>query len=151
MPWKRAREMLVVPISTDLYGYNCWYRMGNWIGQNIEMLSEYIDVICPMYYPSHFPLDFLSKLSYLDRAKVIYHDGTDRAYFNTRYRSLIRPYVQAFLLGRELEIYKETYPEYMKKQMEGLALSTGSGFTLWNQLNRYYMVTDEFKKLLVKK
>ncbi|MEW5815068.1 MAG: putative glycoside hydrolase, partial [Spirochaetota bacterium] len=40
---KMARENISIPISSDLYGFNSWFRMGNWIGQSIEIVSFYAD------------------------------------------------------------------------------------------------------------
>jgi hypothetical protein len=137
-----AREKIFIPISTDLYGFNSWYRMGNWIGQNIEMLADYVDVISPMYYPSHFPASFLDNLEYLERAKYIYSEGTRRARIITENRSLIRPYVQAFLIGKELKMEYEEYTSYLDLQIEGVIEADGSGYTMWNNSNRYYMVAD---------
>ena len=137
-----AREKVFIPISTDLYGFNSWYRMGNWIGQNIEMLADYVDVISPMYYPSHFPSSFLKDMEYLDRAKYIYSEGTRRAQIITENRSLIRPYVQAFLIGKELKMEYEEYTSYLDVQIEGIEAAGGSGYTMWNNSNRYYMVRD---------
>ena len=74
-----ARERLEVPISTDLFGFNSWYRAGNFIGQDIDVLSEYADVISPMFYPSHFPGHFMSDRSYTERAYAIYETGVRRA------------------------------------------------------------------------
>lgn len=137
-----AREKVFIPISTDLYGFNSWYRMGNWIGQNIEMLADYVDVISPMFYPSHFPGSFMSNLEYLERAKFIYSEGTRRARIITENRSLIRPYVQAFLIGKELKMEYEEYTSYLDLQIEGLNEAGGSGYTMWNNSNKYYMVRD---------
>ncbi len=137
-----AREKIFIPISTDLYGFNSWYRMGNWIGQNIEMLADYVDVISPMYYPSHFPSSFLSDMEYLERAKYIYSEGTRRAGIITKNRALIRPYVQAFLIGKELNMEYEEYTRYLEVQIEGVKEAGGSGYTMWNNSNRYYMVAD---------
>ena len=137
-----AREKIFIPISTDLYGFNSWYRMGNWIGQNIEMLADYVDVISPMYYPSHFPASFLSDMEYLERAKYIYSEGTRRAGIITKNRALIRPYVQAFLIGEELNMEYEEYTRYLEVQIEGVNEAGGSGYTMWNNSNRYYMVAD---------
>ena len=137
-----AREKIFIPISTDLYGFNSWYRMGNWIGQNIEMLADYVDVISPMYYPSHFPSSFLSDMEYLERAKYIYNEGTRRAGIITKNRALIRPYVQAFLIGKELNMEYEEYTRYLEVQIEGVNEAGGSGYTMWNNSNRYYMVAD---------
>lgn len=143
-----AREHVRVPISTDLFGFNSWYRSGNWIGQNIDVLSEYVDVISPMYYPSHFPDHFLSDRSYLERAYVIYERGVRRARRLARGRSYIRPYVQAFLIGGELNMDEEEYGRYLTLQLEGNRTAGAAGFTLWNASNRYYMVTEPLRPYL---
>ena len=137
-----ARERLEVPISTDLFGFNSWYRAGNFIGQDIDVLSEYADVISPMFYPSHFPDHFLSDRSYTERAYAIYEAGVRRAQRMVRGRAHIRPYVQAFLIGRELRMEEEEYSRYLTRQLDGNRAAAGSGFTLWNASNRYYMVTE---------
>ena len=143
---KIARERITIPISTDLYGFNSWYKMGNWIGQSIEVISHYVDVICPMFYPSHFPRSFMEKSPYLERAEQIYREGSDRAAVIVEGRSVIRPYIQAFLIGGELKFEKPTYTNYLIKQIEGTHASQASGFTLWNNSNRYYMVTIPLNK-----
>lgn len=139
---KMVREEIQVPISTDLYGFNSWYRMGNWIGQNIELVSRYVDAICPMYYPSHFPRQFMQELPYLERAEQIYREGSARSAAIARGRSVIRPYVQAFLLPFEYYMEEPEYSEYLIRQLKGTLESPASGFTLWNNTNRYYMVTS---------
>lgn len=143
-----AREQVRVPVSTDLFGFNSWYRSGNWIGQNIEILSEYVDVISPMFYPSHFPNDFLGDRSYLERAHDIYETGVRRARHLVQGRSYIRPYVQAFLIGGERRMEEEEYGRYLTLQLEGNRTAGGTGFTLWNASNRYYMVTEPLRPYL---
>ena len=141
-----VREQLTIPISTDLYGFNSWYRMGNWIGQNIELVSHYVDVICPMFYPSHFPRQFRKDLAYLDRAEWIYREGSMRSARIAQGRSIIRPYVQAFLLPFEFYMEEPEYTEYLQRQLKGTDESPASGFTLWNNTNRYYMVKEPLNK-----
>ncbi len=143
-----ARESIHIPISTDLYGFNSWHRMGNWIGQSIEMLADYVDVICPMFYPSHFPGEFIDNMTYLERAKQIYREGTTRAASIVGSRSIIRPYVQAFLIGGELKMSDSEYSSYLVNQIEGTLEAPSSGFTLWNASNRYYMVKVPLKTFL---
>ena len=140
--FRLVRERVHIPISTDLYGFNSYYRMGNWIGQNIEMLADYVDVICPMYYPSHFPRNFMKNTPYLDRAEDIYYEGTLRAAEIVSGRSLIRPYVQAFLLPAEYYMEEDVYQEYLLKQLRGCRDADSSGWTLWNMSNNYYMVPE---------
>jgi hypothetical protein len=131
-----------------VYGYSTWHRMGNWIGQSSEMLADYADVICPMYYPSHFPREFMNNEPYLERARRIYLEGTLRARAVADGRSLIRPYVQAFLIGGELSMGVAEYNRYLLNQVQGCLEAPSSGFTLWNASNRYYMVSSALKPLL---
>ncbi|HEX3046280.1 MAG TPA: putative glycoside hydrolase [Bacillota bacterium] len=148
---KMARERLHIPISTDLYGFNCWLRIENVNGQNMELFTKYVDVVCPMYYPSHFPRSFMPKVPYLDRAERIYQQGTFRAYTNAKERSLIRPYVQAFLLGAEYRFSGPERTKYLLNQLEGIFTSnTPPGYTLWNYPNKYDMVNSEFQKYMEK-
>jgi hypothetical protein len=137
----KAREYLSIPISTDVYGYCGWARISNWVAQNIEMYSRYVDVIQPMFYPSHFPRDFLGTMEYLPRAKYIYQEGTKRSAYIVEGRSVIRPYVQAFRIGAETSFPLPVYSAYLLNQVHGSLEGAGSGFTLWNASNDYYMVT----------
>jgi hypothetical protein len=137
----KAREALTIPISTDVYGYCGWARISNWVGQNIEMYSRYVDVIQPMFYPSHFPRDFLGSMAYLPRAQYIYQEGTRRSAYIVEGRSIIRPYVQAFRIGGELNFTPQVYTTYLVNQVQGALQGAAEGFTLWNASNDYYMVT----------
>lgn len=136
-----ARERIQVPISTDLYGFNCWCRVDNYNGQNMDLFSNYVDIVCPMFYPSHFPAGFLKSNDYLERAKRLYYDGSRRAQSIAGGRSIIRPYVQSFLLGGELRMKEPSYTKYLLNQIDGTLSSPAAGFTLWDYSNRYYMVT----------
>ena len=143
-----ARMRLKVPISADLYGYHCWYQMEGLTGQNIRVFAKYVDVICPMYYPSHFPASFYP-VDYLERAEYIYREGSFRAQALTGGESIIRPYVQAFrLTGRELRMTAPVYTEYLIKQVTGTLASPASGFTLWNNSNDYYMVKRPLNNII---
>ncbi|WNY68393.1 putative glycoside hydrolase [Borreliella lusitaniae] len=143
-----AREQLHISISVDIYGYNGWFPT-NSIGQNISMLSDYVDVISPMFYPSHYTNDFLPSNSYYTkRAYKIYKEGSDRALVFSLDRVVIRPYVQAFLLGKERFVDDEIYLKYLKFQLKGVKESCGSGFSLWNASNVYYMVKGSLKEYL---
>ncbi len=142
---RRVREKLTIPVGMDLYGFNSWYRMGNWIGQDIGMFSRYVDVISPMFYPSHFPKGFMEDPDYLNWAEMLYRTGTEHARKITGNRVVIRPYVQAFLMGKELDMEKNQYTSYLKRELKGAREGGAGGFTLWNNSNRYYML-DTFKK-----
>lgn len=137
---ERARSALSVPIGIDVFGFNGWYRM-SYLGQDIGMLARHVDVISPMFYPSHFPREFHADLPYLEWAEFIYREGVARARRIAGDGVLIRPYVQAFLIGGELRFEEPTYTDYLKRQIAGSEAGGASGFTLWNFSGRYYMVS----------
>jgi hypothetical protein len=145
---KKARESLDVPISIDVYGFNSWYRTV-YLGQDIEELSRYVDVVCPMFYPSHFSTNFYPKMSYLDRAEFIYQEGSRRAEDIVHGTAIIRPWVQAFLIGGELKFDKPTYWKYLTNQLTGAAKGKVGGYVLWNASGHYYMVAHSIRKYTV--
>jgi hypothetical protein len=136
---QRARAGLSLPISVDIYGYN-GYFVTDHLGQNMFMMSKYVDAISAMLYPSHFWKTFLPKMNYFDRAHIIYQDGSDRTWLNTAHRVHARPWVQTFRLGGERNFTDAQGTQYVEEQLSGVAASKASGYLLWNSSNDYYMV-----------
>jgi hypothetical protein len=122
----------------------------NYLGQDVTRLADYVDVISPMFYPSHFARAFLPQFSYLDRSYVIYDLGTRRSHALANHGlerresgatgTLIRPYIQAFLIGPELAYEEPVYTRYLRLQVEASEAASASGYTLWNASGRYYML-----------
>ncbi len=136
-----ARESISAPISADIYGANGWYRTGVRTGQDVELLSRYVDAVCPMFYPSHFEQDFMAMDPAELRPYRIYYLGTMRNLFIGRYRLVIRPYVQAFRMNVRYD--KKYYgPEYVKRQIAGVRAAADTGMTFWNSGGRYDDVPD---------
>lgn len=142
---KMARERVEVPLGTDVFGFNGWYEM-DYLAQNIAMIARHIDVIGPMYYPSHFDSRFLGDEDFFTRAREIYRVGSRRARQIVNDRALIRPYVQAFLIGAELRFEEPEYSRYLTEQIEGSLAAGTEGFMLWNFSGRYYMVVRSLRE-----
>lgn len=138
-----ARENIDAPIGIDIYGANGWYRSGTRTGQDAELLAEYVDVICPMFYPSHFERSFLYYEPIVDRTYRIYYYGTYRASILARNRAVIRPWVQAFRLAY-LSFDRLYYgPDYIQKQIFGVRDSVDRGYMYWNNSGDYdYLLPD---------
>ncbi len=131
-----ARSNIAAPISIDIYGANGWYRSGVRTGQDVELLSRYVDVICPMFYPSHFEQDFMAFAPAEQRPYRIYQLGTLRNSYIGRKKVVIRPYLQAFFLNVRYD--REFYsPKYVSLQVDGIRDSTNEGLTFWNNSGRY--------------
>ncbi len=130
------RSRVDAPISVDIYGANGWYRTGARTGQEVEMLAPYVDVICPMYYPSHFEQTFLGQAPAVDRPYRIYYQGTLRTSAIARGQVIVRPYVQAFYLNVS---YDRSYynPAYVLSEVQGVRDAGAPGFTYWNNSGRY--------------
>jgi len=131
-----ARENISAPISIDIYGANGWYRSGVRTGQDVELLAKYVDVICPMFYPSHFEQSFLAQSPAAERPYRIYYTGTMRTYYMARKRVVVRPYVQAFYMNvRYDKLYYNL--DYVKREVAGVRDSINLGMTFWNNGGRY--------------
>jgi len=131
-----ARENINAPIGIDIYGANGWYRSGTRTGQDAEMLAEYVDVIGPMFYPSHFEQTFLNYAPVADRTYRIYYYGSFRNTILCRNRAIIRPWVQSFYLNVSYDrLYYDS--DYIKKQFFGVRDSIDRGYMCWNNSGEY--------------
>jgi hypothetical protein len=133
---RHIRSRVKAPISIDIYGANGWYRTDARTGQDVEILAPWVDVICPMYYPSHFEQHFLAQSPPELRPWRIYYTGTLRASRISRGQAIIRPYVQAFFLNVS---YDRLYynKDYIRRQIEGTRSAGNGGFIYWNILGKY--------------
>jgi hypothetical protein len=133
---RHIRSRLDAPISIDIYGANGWYRTGARTGQEVELLAPYVDVISPMYYPSHFEQDFLAQAPPELRPYRIYFQGTQRTSRIGRGRIIVRPYVQAFYLNVSYD--RKYYDlDYVRREVEGVRDAGNGGLTYWNNSGRY--------------
>ena len=131
-----ARKNINAPIGIDIYGANGWYRSGTRTGQDAEMLAEYVDVIAPMFYPSHFEQTFLNYAPVADRTYRIYYYGSFRNTVLCRNRAIVRPWIQSFYLNVS---YDRLYygPDYIEKQFFGVRDSIDRGYMCWNNSGEY--------------
>ena len=133
---RHVRSRVVSPISVDIYGANGWYRTGARTGQEVELLAPWVDIICPMYYPSHFEQAFLAHDPPELRPYRIYYQGTLRTHFIARGRVIVRPWAQAFYLNVS---YDRRYynTDYVRQQADGVRAAGNGGLTYWNNSGRY--------------
>ena len=136
----RARQEISIPLSTDIYGFNSWYRFGNSIGQDMEEFARFVDFICPMVYPSHFGNRFYMTGKREDRSYRIIHDGGMRARAIAPH-AVIRPYLQAF------KLFSPTWGTgYILNQYNGARESGCAGFTYWNASGNYRIIRQAFQQ-----
>ena len=137
-----ARENINAPIGIDIYGANGWYRTAARTGQDVETLAEFVDVICPMFYPSHFENKFLNYEPYEERPYRIYYYGTYRNTIIARNKVVVRPWVQTFFLNVPYD--RQYYDKaYVRKEMFGVRDSVDRGYMHWNNAGNYSKLSPD--------
>lgn len=131
---QEAKRSVNVPISIDIYGYNAWYRFGNLIGQDEEFLSRFVDVICPMVYPSHFGASFYKRFGVEELPYKIVLDSGYRSRYFAHDRCVIRMWLQDF------KYQSPTWgTDYVLKQLKANFDSGCRSYSLWNPAGDHSM------------
>ena len=114
-----------VTISVDLFGLVAWKSEDFGVGQQIEAIAPYVDVICPMFYPSHFPRGFLGRQNPAEFPLEIMELSLKRIKKRTDKR--IRPWLQGFWYT----------PDEINAQIDGVALAENKSWSVWNPAGNY--------------
>lgn len=139
---RKELEPLEVYISADIYGQVPSSNDDMGLGQHWEVISNEVDVISPMAYPSHYGRGVYGiPVPDAEPYKTIYYttlDGINRNY-NIEYPSQIRPWLQAFTAK-----WVKGYIPYGKKEIEAQVKALEDlgikQYLLWSPSNRYGMV-----------
>ena len=102
---KYAQEQLQplgVRVSVDIFGYAASVPAAEGIGQDFEKISQNVDVIAPMIYPSHYSTGwFGSKVP--DAAPFVTINGASKdtikkleAIDKKGWKPVVRPWIQGF-------------------------------------------------------
>jgi len=137
----RAREALEpyeVVLGVDVFGYTCWRLDDMGIGQVLEDLAQFVDVICPMVYPSTYVRGG-GIPGYREAVPYPY----DIVYYNVRRaleriadsQATIRPWLQDFPdYAYDRRVYT---PSEIRAQMYAARWAGASGWMLWDPRVRY--------------
>jgi hypothetical protein len=142
---KYAREQLSplgVRVSVDIFGYAASVPAAEGIGQDFEKISQNVDVIAPMIYPSHYSTGwFGSKVP--DAAPYATINGASKdtnkkleAIDKKGWKPVIRPWIQDFTAS-----WVPGYIKYGKheldEQIRALKDNGVNEYLLWNANNNY--------------
>lgn len=128
---KKVRKEIDAEIGICVFGFSVWRKLRT-EGQVIERLGEFIDVIYPMLYPSHFARDFKSEEIEPWRSYWIYFDSVKEAFAKLPTTVKVIPFVQGF--DYRVQAYDENY---VFSQMNGVLSAGGDGFMIWNARSDY--------------
>jgi hypothetical protein len=135
-------QPLGVRVSVDIFGYAASVPAAEGIGQDFEKISQNVDVIAPMIYPSHYSTGwFGSKVP--DAAPFVTIDGASKdttkkleAIDKKGWKPIVRPWIQDFTAS-----WVPGYIKYGKHEVEeqirALKENGVNEFLLWNANNNY--------------
>jgi hypothetical protein len=112
-------------ISVDLFGMTAWKTKDFGVGQVLEEIAPHVDVICPMFYPSHFPENFLDMKNPGQYPHLIMKSSLEE--IKKRTDKDIRPWIQGFWYS----------PEEIDAQLRGVTENATQSWTVWNPSGKY--------------
>lgn len=112
-------------VSVDLFGMTAWKTEDFGVGQVLERITPHVDVICPMFYPSHFPENFLNLKNPGQYPYEILKSSLEE--MKKRTGKEIRPWIQGFWYT----------PEEIDAQLQGVFDNNIQDWTVWNPSGRY--------------
>ena len=125
-----------VKLSADLFGMTTTNSDDLGIGQVMENALPYMDYICPMVYPSHYPATFMGFSTPAEKPYEGVKYSMDKAVARARIASSsilkLRPWLQDFSIGHT------TYTaDMVRAQMTATYDSGLNSWLLWNASNKY--------------
>ncbi|MFW5972180.1 MAG: putative glycoside hydrolase [Bacillota bacterium] len=124
---------LNIPISVDVFGMTTSVEGDLGIGQDFKELSDIINIMSPMVYPSHYSSGhFGLKIPEIEPYKVIYSSLTDaKNKVSGKNNIKIRPWLQDFTINHK---YSSKEIKEQIKAVEELGIKE---WFLWNPGSRY--------------
>ncbi|MEK3909733.1 putative glycoside hydrolase [Paenibacillus sp. FSL H7-0331] len=142
---KYAREQLSplgVRVSVDIFGYAAAVPAAEGIGQDFEKISENVDVISPMIYPSHYSTGWYGS-NVPDAAPYQTINGAMKdttkklePIQSLNLKPIVRPWIQDFTAS-----WVKGYVKYGKHELDdqirALKDNGVEEYLLWNAVNTY--------------
>lgn len=139
-----AKEKLMpygVDVSVDIFGYTASVVEAAGIGQNFPQISENVDVISSMIYPSHWGTDYFGIYKpdlYPYELVSEYMIVENELLATLENPPTSRPWLQDFTASYLGSGFYQTYGKaQVDAQVQALADAGVNEFLLWNALNNY--------------
>lgn len=125
-----------VMVSADIFGYVAWNTNDTDIGQDINKITNAVDVVSLMLYPSGFQLGIPNYRNPVQHSYEIVNLTLKRAQERTKVSPLhFRPWLQAF---RDYAFGGGNFAEdRMNEQIDATDDFGASGYMFWNPRNVY--------------
>ena len=139
-----AKEKLMpygVDVSVDIFGYTASVIEASGIGQNFPQISENVDVISSMIYPSHWGTNYFGIYKpdlYPYELVAEYMKVENELLGSLETPPISRPWLQDFTASYLGSGFYQTYGKaQVDAQVQALYDAGVNEFLLWNALNNY--------------
>jgi hypothetical protein len=144
----KARQRLArynVYVSADIFGYVCWNLNDTSIGQQLEMLSDRLDYLSPMLYPSGFTWGIPGHVMAVGSPYEIVHHSLQAAIDRSGMGGVrFRPWLQAF---KDYAFDRRVFGDReISAQIKAAQDVKAQGWLLWNAGNHYSVAGLNVKK-----
>jgi hypothetical protein len=136
---RKALEPLKVYVAADVFGLVCTTVDDMRIGQYWEAVSNAVDYICPMMYPSHYgPMNYGIAVPDQKPYDVLDRGIRDsiRRNGNIATPAMLRPWIQGFT-ATWVKGHISYGPDQVKAQTKALADNGVNSWLIWHPANRY--------------
>ncbi|WP_178021811.1 putative glycoside hydrolase [uncultured Paenibacillus sp.] len=139
---KDELEPLGIRVSVDIFGYAASVPAAEGIGQDFVKISDNVDVICPMIYPSHYTTGWFNakdpdKAPYQTIKGAVQDTQTKLSELGDT-QPIIRPWIQDFTASWLGSGHYIKYGKHeVEEQIRALKEMKVDEFLLWNATNRY--------------
>ena len=125
-----------VKVAADAFGYTCWRKDDTLIGQDIERMGQYLDVLSPMLYPSTFGSGIPNyKFAIAHPYEVVYESAKRAVERVGQLGCVVRPWIQDFPDYRfDQRVYGK---EEIRAQIKGCFDAGSAGFMVWDPRVKY--------------
>ncbi len=133
---KGQLQPLQVKMAADTLGYTCWRKDDSLIGQDIERMGPYIDVLCPMLYPSAFGSGIPGYKNAIAYPYEVVYQSAQRAVGRLASAGCaVRPWIQDF---PDYRFDKRVYGrEEIQAQIKGCFDAGCTGYMVWDNRVKY--------------
>ncbi|MFA5839596.1 MAG: putative glycoside hydrolase [Candidatus Margulisiibacteriota bacterium] len=124
-----------VSLALDIFGVTAWQSKVDIdsLGQDLKRMAKYLDVICPMLYPSHFHSGYDGFANPGSAPYYFINKGVKQSWdILSGEATIVIPWIQGFNLR------SPNYgPNYINEQIRGAKEAGSSRYLIWNARNDY--------------
>ncbi len=144
---KETKERLApynTSLAVDIFGVTAWHSkvdIDN-LGQDLKRMGEYLDVLSPMLYPSHFHAGYDGFANPGSEPYYFMHTGVvqSKAILSGEAIALV-PWIQGFDMNSP-----NFGTNYIREQVRACEEGGAKGFLIWNAGNNYSVSFAALKK-----